>query len=92
MPEYLIYFNQQWVGDHSEEWFLSRVKPSLLDAAIADGATARQRLTNVVLPAVAPAVVPVLPADGVSGRYSSERVLTSGSTWSAPWYCQLVRS
>jgi multiple sugar transport system permease protein len=35
---------------------LSRVKPSLLDAAIADGATARQRLTLVVLPAVAPAV------------------------------------
>ena len=24
MTEYLIYFNQQWVGDHSEEWFLSR--------------------------------------------------------------------
>lgn len=24
MPEYLIYFNQQWVGDHSEEWFRSR--------------------------------------------------------------------
>ena len=21
---YLIYFNQQWVGDHSEEWFESR--------------------------------------------------------------------
>ncbi|MFL6088562.1 MAG: carbohydrate ABC transporter permease [Aeromicrobium sp.] len=35
---------------------LSRVKPSLLDAAIADGATAWQRLTLVVLPAVAPAV------------------------------------
>lgn len=35
---------------------LSRVKPSLLDSAIADGATARQRLTHVVLPAVAPAV------------------------------------
>lgn len=35
---------------------LSRVKPSLLDAAIADGATARQRITQVVLPAVAPAV------------------------------------
>jgi multiple sugar transport system permease protein len=35
---------------------LSRVKRSLLDAAIADGATARQRLTHVVLPAVAPAV------------------------------------
>ncbi|WP_432882534.1 YciI family protein [Kribbella sp. CA-245084] len=24
MPEYLIYFNQQWVGDHTEEWFASR--------------------------------------------------------------------
>ena len=29
MPEYLIYFNQQWVGDHTEEWFLSRVEPSM---------------------------------------------------------------
>ena len=24
MPEYLIYFNQQWVGDHTEEWFHGR--------------------------------------------------------------------
>ena len=24
MSEYLIYFNQQWVGDHSEEWFRGR--------------------------------------------------------------------
>jgi hypothetical protein len=24
MPHYLIYFNQPWVGDHSEEWFRSR--------------------------------------------------------------------
>jgi hypothetical protein len=24
MAEYLIFFNQQWVGDHSEEWFDSR--------------------------------------------------------------------
>ena len=24
MATYLIYFNQQWVGDHSEEWFRSR--------------------------------------------------------------------
>jgi hypothetical protein len=24
MPQYAIYFNQQWVGDHSEEWFMSR--------------------------------------------------------------------
>jgi len=29
MTEYLIYFNQQWVGDHTEEWFLSRVEPSM---------------------------------------------------------------
>jgi hypothetical protein len=24
MAEYLIFFNQQWVGDHSAEWFRSR--------------------------------------------------------------------
>jgi hypothetical protein len=24
MAQYIIYFNQQWVGDHSEEWFESR--------------------------------------------------------------------
>ena len=24
MSRYLIYFNQQWVGDHTEEWFRSR--------------------------------------------------------------------
>ncbi|MBB1482346.1 hypothetical protein H5392_00540 [Tessaracoccus sp. MC1865] len=24
MSHYIIYFNQQWVGDHSEEWFASR--------------------------------------------------------------------
>jgi hypothetical protein len=24
MPEYLIYFNQQWVGDHPEEWYEPR--------------------------------------------------------------------
>jgi hypothetical protein len=29
MAQYLIYFNQQWVGDHTEEWFLSRVEPSM---------------------------------------------------------------
>lgn len=28
MAGYLIYFNQQWVGDHSDEWFQSRVAPS----------------------------------------------------------------
>ncbi len=29
MPQYLIYFNQQWVGDHPEEWFRGRVAPSM---------------------------------------------------------------
>ena len=29
MAEYLIYFNQQWVGDHDEEWFNGRVQPSM---------------------------------------------------------------
>ena len=24
MPKYAIFFNQQWVGDHTEEWFESR--------------------------------------------------------------------
>jgi hypothetical protein len=24
MPKYAIFFNQQWVGDHSEEWFEGR--------------------------------------------------------------------
>ena len=24
MPQYIIYFNQQWVGDHPEEWYASR--------------------------------------------------------------------
>ena len=24
MPQYLIFFNQQWVGDHTEDWFNSR--------------------------------------------------------------------
>ena len=24
MTEYLIFFNQQWVGDHTEEWFTAR--------------------------------------------------------------------
>lgn len=29
MTEYLLYFNQQWVGEHTEEWFRSRVAPSV---------------------------------------------------------------
>ena len=29
MAEYLIFFNQQWVGDHPMEWYLTRVEPSM---------------------------------------------------------------
>ncbi|KRF06459.1 hypothetical protein ASG88_20135 [Nocardioides sp. Soil777] len=29
MTEYLIYFNQQWVGDHTAEWFESRGPTSM---------------------------------------------------------------
>lgn len=29
MTAYLIYFNQQWVGDHTPEWFMSRAAPSM---------------------------------------------------------------
>ncbi len=29
MAEYLIFFNQQWVGDHPAEWYLTRVEPSM---------------------------------------------------------------
>jgi hypothetical protein len=33
VTQYLIYFNQQWVGDHPEEWFRSR---GPLAAAVVD--------------------------------------------------------
>jgi hypothetical protein len=29
MAEYMIFFNQQWVGDHPEEWYQGRVEPSM---------------------------------------------------------------
>jgi hypothetical protein len=40
MTEYLIYFNQQWVGDHSEEWFRGRgpLARAVLDEIRAAGA------------------------------------------------------
>jgi hypothetical protein len=34
MTQYAIFFNQQWVGDHSEEWFGSR--GPLARAAVAE--------------------------------------------------------
>lgn len=37
MTQYIIYFNQQWVGEHSEEWFAAR---GPLAAAVVDEAKA----------------------------------------------------
>ena len=34
MPQYVIFFNQQWVGDHPAEWFESR--GPLADAVVED--------------------------------------------------------
>jgi hypothetical protein len=40
VAEYLIYFNQQWVGDHTEEWFRGRAPlvMAVLDEMKAAGA------------------------------------------------------
>ena len=40
MTEYLIYFNQQWVGDHDEEWFRARgpLGRAMMDELHASGA------------------------------------------------------
>jgi len=29
MTEYIVFFNQQWVGDHPAEWYQTRVEPSM---------------------------------------------------------------
>ncbi|SDS66153.1 YciI family protein [Microlunatus soli] len=29
MAEYLIFFNQQWVGDHPDDWWATRIAPSM---------------------------------------------------------------
>ncbi|MFC8732318.1 YciI family protein [Luteimicrobium sp. NPDC057192] len=34
MSQYIIYFNQQWVGDHTAEWFASR--GPLANAVVSD--------------------------------------------------------
>lgn len=70
---------------------LSRVKPSLLDAAIADGATARQRITQVVLPAVAPAVAVAALYRSLDALRSIEApVLTAGTLGDLSTASQLV--
>jgi multiple sugar transport system permease protein len=70
---------------------LSQVKPSLLDSAIADGATAWQRLTLVVLPAVAPAVGVAALFRSLDALRSIEApVLAAGSLGNLSTASQLV--
>lgn len=73
MPDYLIYFNQQWVGDHSEDWFRSREKPSnavVDEMKAAGGVRVRRRCRGG----------PVYAADATSG----EVVVTEGRTPTRP--------
>ena len=64
MAEYLIYFNQQWVGDHTEEWFRSR-------APLAMGVVQEMREAGVyVFAGGLEEEGPVLTADATSGRLS----------------------
>jgi hypothetical protein len=62
MPEYLIYFNQQWVGDHTEGWFRARgpLAMAVLDEIKAAGA--------YVFAGGLEEEGPVFSADATSGR------------------------
>ncbi|HOQ52098.1 MAG TPA: YciI family protein [Micropruina sp.] len=74
MPDYLIYFNQQWVGDHSEDWFRSREKPS---NAVVD----EMKAAGVYVYAAGVEVNgPVYAADATSG----EVVVTDGPYTDTP--------
>ena len=70
MPQYLIYFNQQWVGDHTEEWFASRVEPSM--AVIEE-----MRAAGVyVFAGGLEEDGPVVSADATSGRFAFDMSMT----------------
>jgi hypothetical protein len=68
MAEYLIYFNQQWVGDHTEEWF--RGRGPLARAVVAEIQEAGEYLFAGGLAEEGP----VFSADATSG----ELVFTDG--------------
>ena len=62
MAEYLLYFNQQWVGDHSDEWIASR-------APLAEAAVDEMKAAGVYVFAGGLAVDgPVYAADPTSGE------------------------
>ena len=54
---------------------LQRVSPRLLESAVVDGASARQRLTRVVLPAVAPALAVAITYRALDGLRAFEAPL-----------------
>src|SRR5690349_16631330 len=62
MAEYLIYFNQQWVGDHSADWFRSR---GPLAAAVVDEIKAAG--AYVFAGGLEEDDVPIFHADATSG-------------------------
>jgi hypothetical protein len=66
MPEYLIYFNQQWVGEHTEEWFSER-------GPLAMAVTAEMRAAGVYVFAggLEEEDGPVYSADPTSGTGSA---------------------
>ena len=63
MPHYIIYFNQQWVGDHSEEWFRSR-------GPLAEAVVAEMKQAGVLIFAagVDEDLTKAFSADGTSGE------------------------
>jgi hypothetical protein len=63
MPQYLIYFNQQWVGDHTEEWFRGRgpLARAVVDEMKASG-------VYVFAGGLEEDDVPLLSADPTSGE------------------------
>ena len=82
MAHYIIYFNQQWVGDHSEEWIQSR-------GPLARAAVAEMKDAGVLVFAAGVDEDPgkAFSADGTSGelrfgegRYSSAPEYLGGFT------------
>jgi hypothetical protein len=73
MPDYLIYFNQQWVGDHTEEWFGER---GPLASAVVDEMKAAG--VYVFAGGLEEDDVPIFNAVPVSGADGGEVLITDG--------------
>ncbi len=60
MATYLIYFNQQWVGEHTEEWFRSR-------GPLASAVVEEMKDAGVYVFAGGLEAAPIYSADATSG-------------------------